>query len=63
MKKKEKKEINLDNLDLCKAATPSDCTGLIQVPPMTNEEYQAYNKVYDFAPDMPVDLEKNREDN
>ncbi len=62
MSDKKDKILN-DDLDLCKAASPSDCTGLIQVPPETEEEYESYNNIYNFAPHMKVNLRKNREDN
>ena len=36
-------------LDTCKAASPSDCTGVIQVPPENEYEYESYREVYDFT--------------
>lgn len=32
------------------AASATECTGLIQVPPEDEDEYEAYNEVYGFAP-------------
>lgn len=50
-----------DSLDSCKAASPTDCTGVIQVPPEDNDEYQAYNEVYNFAPELSVNLKADKE--
>ncbi len=36
------------------AASVTECTGLIQVPPEDEEEYEAYNEVYGFAPQSVV---------
>lgn len=60
---KKKPQIPEDSLDSCKAASPTDCTGLIQVPPETEAEYEAYNSVYGFAPDLPVNLDANKAKN
>lgn len=36
---------------LTNAACPTECTGLIQVPPETEEELENYNRIYSFTPD------------
>ena len=36
---------------LTNAACPTECTGLIQVPPETEEELEHYNMIYSFSPD------------
>ena len=56
---KDEKYKHLD-FDKCKAASPTDCTGLIQVPPESDEEYESYNEVYKFAPDMDVKHRRDR---
>ena len=39
-----------DLLDTCKAASATDCTGLIQISPIDENEIEAYKDVYDFGP-------------
>ncbi len=39
---------------LTNAATVMECTGLIQVPPETEEELENYADVYNFAQPEPV---------
>ena len=46
--KKQSKRI--EKFDLGNAASFGDCTGLIQVPPEDDYEYNSYKSVYDFAP-------------
>ena len=47
------KPINIDNLDTTKAASATDCTGIIQTPPRDEFEYESYNDVYEFlSPDF-----------
>ncbi len=42
-----------DNLDTTKAASATDCTGIIQTPPKDDYEYESYNDVYEFlSPDF-----------
>ena len=36
--------------DLNNAASSSDCTGLIAIPPQTEEEFEAYNAIYHYDP-------------
>lgn len=35
---------------LTNASCPTECTGLIQVPPATDEELEHYNMIYSFTP-------------
>ncbi len=44
---------------LTNASCPTECTGLIQVPPETDEELEHYNRIYNFTPTAPDD-EKGR---
>ena len=39
---------------LTNAASSTECTGLIQVPPETEEELESYNAVYNFAIQQPI---------
>lgn len=58
--KDSKKDKNLKNerplifdddlIDTCKAASATDCTGIIQTAPLKTGEYEAYKDVYDFTP-------------
>lgn len=46
-------DISIDapiEVDYGNAASTTDCTGIIQVPPEDDAEYEAYNEVYSFAP-------------
>lgn len=53
-KKNKKKTENpvweKDLLDTCKAASTTDCTGLIQISPIDKNEIESYKDVYDFGP-------------
>ncbi|MBC8595332.1 hypothetical protein [Qingrenia yutianensis] len=52
-KKKENGAVPIweqDLLDTCKAASATDCTGLIQISPIDENEIEAYKDVYDFGP-------------
>lgn len=53
-KKNKKKTENpvweKDLLDTCKAASATDCTGLIQISPIDQNEIESYKDVYDFGP-------------
>ena len=42
-----------EKFDMSNAASFDDCTGLIQVPPQDDYEYESYKAVYDFAPSEP----------
>ena len=39
-----------DLLDTCKAASATDCTGLIQISPIDENEIESYKDIYDFGP-------------
>jgi len=39
-----------DKFDLANACSPTDCTGLITVPPEDEAELESYQEVYDFGP-------------
>jgi len=43
------KEID-DAMDITNSASTTDCTGLIQNPPVTTDEAENYNDVYNFTP-------------
>jgi len=45
-----KKNENYDKFKLSNAGSPTDCTGLITVPPENEDELENYNKVYEFTP-------------
>ena len=40
----------IDNVDICNASSACDCTGLIPSLPESEEELEAYKKMYDFVP-------------
>lgn len=42
------------DLEYGNAASTTDCTGIIQVPPKDDAEYEAYNEVYNFEPGNTV---------
>lgn len=49
-KKKSNQEI-IDSYDyLTHAASTQDCTGLIQVPPQTEDEIESYEAIYPYLP-------------
>ncbi len=48
--------------ELTNAATVMECTGLIQVPPETEEELESYREVYHFSQSKPV-LPKEKKKN
>lgn len=39
-----------DKFELSNACSTTDCTGLIQTPPLTEGELESYMDVYDFQP-------------
>ncbi len=51
--KKKKQSEAYEKFDMCNAVSFGDCTGIIQVPPDDDYEYEAYKDVYDFAPPEP----------
>lgn len=62
MEKKEprnKIEREYDHLDLGNAASATECTGLIQVPPETDEDIEAYLSIADYrAPNVISEEDK-----
>lgn len=48
-----------DLLDTCKAASATDCTGIIQSTPMDDAEYESYRDVYDFTPPFPEIIDED----
>lgn len=52
----ESREYGADNF--C-AASATECTGVIQVPPENEEEYESYNEIWNFAP-RTVKKDENR---
>lgn len=57
-KDKNNKNDKYEHLDLCNAACATECTGLIQVWPLTEDEAEAYNHVYNY---MPPDIRTNKD--
>lgn len=48
---KQKKLEDIEGkFDLGNACSAGDCTGLIQVEPITDEELESYCEIYDFGP-------------
>ena len=43
-----------DTLATAKAASATECTGLIQTPPKDEFEYESYHDVYDFLLPFPA---------
>lgn len=50
---KENKKI-LEQYDIFESSSPTDCTGLIQVPALSYEEWIGYNEIMNFAPPRPI---------
>ncbi len=44
---KDEKFDKFDSLNVCSA---SECTGLITVPPQSEEELESYAELYDYGP-------------
>ena len=43
----KKKNFEIDFIDdICSTASATECTGLIQIPPMCEEESEAYSEIY-----------------
>ena len=58
MKLRCKKEY--DHLNLGNAASANECTGLIQTPPESDAELEAYLSIMDFrGPEAPEENKKN----
>lgn len=61
-----------DTIDTAKAASATDCTGVIQTPPKDEFEYESYHDVYNFLvpfnisvgedeiSKMPTDVKKEK---
>ena len=49
----------LDEYDIFEASSPTDCTGLIQIPALSYDEWIAYNEIINFAPPKPMTKNKN----
>lgn len=59
MMKREKEEIRSGDgneavFPMTNAASGTECTGLIQVPPESEDEMENYAEVYRFAPSKPL---------
>jgi len=52
------KEID-DAMDLTHSSSATDCTGLIQDPPLTADESENYNDVYNYTPVKSIVPEKD----
>ena len=47
MIKLKKKNFEIDFIDdICSTASATECTGLIQIPPTSEEEAESYQKIY-----------------
>lgn len=46
-----KRDEDYRKFKLSNAGSPTDCTGLITVPPENEDELENYNKVYEFMPE------------
>ena len=46
--KNGKKDINNPDYDKFDAASSTECTGLITVPPQTEDELDSYRDIYEF---------------
>jgi len=55
MTEKNRMSERKEKFDMTNAASFDDCTGLIQVPPLDDYEYESYKAVYDFAPSESED--------
>lgn len=43
----KKKNFEIDLIDdICSTASATECTGLIQIPPTSEEEAESYQKIY-----------------
>jgi hypothetical protein len=49
-KQKTNEEIEDETIDVCKIASATDCTGLIQKVPLTKAEMDSYEELYPFRP-------------
>ena len=63
----EKKKTDIifeyDHLDLGNACSATECTGLIQVPPMTEDEEESYLSIADYrAPSVAEPAEEFHEE-
>ncbi len=47
---KPKNKDNYKHLDDLNCCSVNECTGLITVPPETDEELESYMEIYDFGP-------------
>ena len=55
-KKKTNEEIDENIFEMCNVCSTTDCTGLIQVVPKTEEELKAYEDLYPYKPPfVPAD--------
>lgn len=53
MKKKKSKHgatKEYDPFDIMDAVSGMDCTGLIQIPALSREDWETYNEIVQFAP-------------
>lgn len=44
--------------DFITAVSVTDCTGLMPRPPLTEDEYESYQEILNFAPPSPENLPK-----
>ena len=53
---KKEKGAGIELSDKFNVCSSTECTGLIQVPPESDYEYESYKDIYNFSP------EKNKDD-
>lgn len=50
---KNKADDSFDNLDITNACSAYDCTGLIPRAPISDNEIESYEDIYNFEPPKP----------
>lgn len=58
-KKNKRNEQEFEKFDLTNAACATECTGLIQQIPLTDEEFAAYHNLYDYGPEQAENEESD----
>ena len=44
----------LEKFDISESSSNTDCTGLIQIPALSYDEWMDYNEIVSFAPPKPI---------
>jgi len=50
MKNYKKQPEEFEKFDLANAASPTECTGLIQQIPESDDEFDSYHEIYNYGP-------------